>query len=166
MSALFLRKNYECCVIKWRHTSRCIFALFFVVRFPDLWPFFFHCVCAQEVAVASAEWNKKQICKCMWGKNHFAWKDKKFTSKKTFLFLNRVSGTTTSSAVKPLGAGLYWKPVALTKNPTVVCMVLLWQPLVSDWLHSAKQLTPQWRLNKNCHISSSCTPQQQLIGFQ
>lgn len=28
--------------------------------------------------------------------------------------------TTTSSAVKPLGAGLYWKPVALTKNPTVV----------------------------------------------
>lgn len=41
---------------------------------------------------------------------------------KLFLFLNRVSGstTTTSSTVKPLGAGLYWKPVALTKNTTVV----------------------------------------------
>lgn len=41
--------------------------------------------------------------------------------RKNFLFLNRVSGstTTTSSTVKPLGAGLYWKPVALTKNLTV-----------------------------------------------
>lgn len=38
------------------------------------------------------------------------------------LFLNARSGsaTTTSSPVKPLGAVLYWKPVALTKNTTVV----------------------------------------------
>lgn len=43
----------------------------------------------------------------------------------SFHFMNVVSNstTTTSSVVKPLGAGFYWKPVALTKNTTVVMYV-------------------------------------------
>lgn len=43
--------------------------------------------------------------------------------------------TTTSSHVKPLGASSYWKPVALTKNPTVVAAFSALGALVTDELH-------------------------------
>lgn len=49
-------------------------------------------------------------------------KGNQLTNETSFHFMNIVSSstTTTSSVVKPLGAGFYWKPVALTKNSTVV----------------------------------------------
>lgn len=63
------------------------------------------------------------------------------------LSFSEVSGftTTTSSHVKPLGASSYWKPVALTKNPTVVAVFSALGALVTDELHNVRLLTPRWQ---------------------
>lgn len=79
--------------------------------------------------------------------------------KPFFVLLSRVSGctTTTSSPVKPLGAGLYWKPVALTKNPTVVDYgeVVAAVSYLTWILHRVRQLTLRWCLHRNRHTSST-----------
>lgn len=105
----------------------------------------------QDIAEAPPYLNKKYI----W--EHFAWKDKQLTCFFSFLFLNTVSGyaTTTSSAVKPLGAGLYWKPVALTKNPTVLFGA---EPLASDKLHTDTELTPELQVRVTHSPSSQLHP--------
>lgn len=56
--------------------------------------------------------------------------------------------------MKPLGAGLYWKPVALTKNPTVLvcCAFVAAVKLVITC--TVRQLTPRWCLHENCHTLS------------
>lgn len=85
--------------------------------------------------------------------------------KPFFVLLSWVSGctTTTSSALKPLGAGLYWKPVALTKNPTVVDYgeVVAAVSYLTWILHRVRQLTPHWCLHKNRHILN-CSQWQHL----
>lgn len=126
MSVLFL-SFYENCMIKCCKTSRCIKQVHLLC---SLWcavaltfDLLCHCVCSQEVAAAaSAQLNKSRYVNACGAKTIL---HEKISNRHVitffFLFLKRVSGSsTTSSVVKPLGAGLDWKPVALTKNPTVL----------------------------------------------